>query len=560
MESGKSRKRQKHHRHGKSFWQKVGAFFTLKKKPKRDRPLIHSSIAQRTDADFTIAGGASPSRSYKNGRRHKNWISKFLTKFLSFFTRHSKQKPKEVIGTKPINPVAPLNIRKPGTSMRHRKKILRHSDSNKGLIQRILNFFIQLFVMPKHASRRRIKQRFAWLNRLFDKKAAAKFRREKRNTTQEDRTGRVRLDGAIFRSGVEVAPAAEYKDTSTKSRKKYIRLKKNSFLEKFFRRYRKPWHNFLYFLGLKASPFDPFMDADINKSEDSKIIRFQKYFTYSFNSAIIFIIAYIAAYLIYQFTVIITASFYNIDAVLFYYEVMFPIGDASPRWNAFNIIMITLSGPVVSLALGVVWYKLVLKKRDLSPMVKLFFVWLTFHSFNMFFGAFVAGVITNQGFGYVANWMFMGIVLKILFSMLALGALAYIGYRATGQFLATSNSVNRINKHNKDYFILAQGVIPWLVGSGILVLLKIPDKPPQHQNIIVYDLIIVGSFVFMVLATLIKRDAKPAVAVNSKRRDKTKLGWLYMLVAIGLIAFYRIALEPGLHFVIDLVFDVTFYR
>jgi hypothetical protein len=222
--------------------------------------------------------------------------------------------------------------------------------------------------------------------------------------------------------------------------------------------------------------------------------------------------------------------------------------------------MITLSGPVVSLALGVVWYKLVLKKRDLSPMVKLFFVWLTFHSFNMFFGAFVAGVITNQGFGYVANWMFMGIVLKILFSMLALGALAYIGYRATGQFLATSNSVNRINKHNKDYFILAQGVIPWLVGSGILVLLKIPDKPPQHQNIIVYDLIIVGSFVFMVLATLIKRDAKPAVAVNSKRRDKTKLGWLYMLVAIGLIAFYRIALEPGLHFVIDLVFDVTFYR
>lgn len=560
MESGKSRKRQKHHRHSKPFWQKVGAFFTLKKKPKRDRPLIHSSIAQRTDADFTIAGGTSPSRSYKNGRRHKNWISKFIIKVVSFFTKPSRQKHKEVIGIKPINPVAPLNVRKPGTSMRHRKRILRRADSNMGLLKRVLGFFIQLFAVPKHGGKRRIKQSFAWLNRMFDKKAAAKFRREKRNTTQEDRTGRVRLEGAIFKGGVEVAPAAEYKDTSTKARKKYIRLKKNSFLEKFFRRYRKPWHNFMYFLGFKPTPFDPFMDVDINKTEDSKIIRFQKYFTYSFNSVVIYLIAYIAAYLIYQFAVILTASFYNIDSVLFYYEVMFPIGDASPRWNAFNIIMITLSGPVVSLTLGAIWYKLVLKKRDLSPMVKLFFVWLTFHSFNMFFGAFVAGVITNQGFGYVANWMFMGIVLKILFSMLALGALAYIGYRATSQFLATSNSANRINKHNKDYFILAQGVIPWLVGSGILVLLKIPDKPPQHQNIIVYDLIIVGSFVFMVLATLIKRDAKPAVAINSKRRDKTKLGWLYILVAIGLIAFYRIALEPGLHFVIDLVFDVTFYR
>jgi hypothetical protein len=178
----------------------------------------------------------------------------------------------------------------------------------------------------------------------------------------------------------------------------------------------------------------------------------------------------------------------------------------------------------------------------------------------MFFGAFVAGVITNQGFGYVANWMFMGIVLKILFALLALGALTFIGYRITGQFLATSNSVSRINKHNKDYFILAQGLIPWFVGSGILVLLKIPDKPPQHQNIIVYDLIIMGSLVFMVLATFIKRDAKPAAAVNSKRRDKSKLSWLYILIAIFLIVFYRIALEPGLHFVINLIFDVSFYR
>jgi hypothetical protein len=547
MEPDKSQKSHRHHRHKKSFWQKVTGFF--KKKQKADRPLLHPSIPRREDADFTFE--VAPPRP---PRKHRSLFKKMLDSIMSFLKKSSSRRHSGQRARKESKQATATVASKSGRKERKARRLRaqRNHDTKNSIFSFIISYFSNL-------SKNKAGKGFLYkMNHFFSRPA----KKKKRKANQEDRPGRLQVEGALYKDGVEIAPKVEQHLHSNKDslQRKYVKLKKSGWFGKLLRHWQKPWHNFLFFLSLKANPFDPFMDRDNNEKSDSSIIRFQKYFVYSFNSTVIFLISYITAYLIYQLAVIVVASFYDIDSVLFYYEVMFPIGDASPKWSAFNIIAITLSGPLVSVVLAFVYYKLIVKKKDIPPLAKLFFLWLTFHSFNMFFGAFVAGVVTNQGFGYVANWMFFGIVLKILFSLLALFALAYIGYRATGQLLATSNSVSRINKHNKDFFILAQAIIPWLVGSVILVFIKIPDQAPQHQNIIVYDLIIVGSLVLLVFATLINRDAKPAVVVNAKRREKSRLSWLFILLAILAIVFYRIALAPGLHFVIKLIFDVSFYR
>ena len=201
---------------------------------------------------------------------------------------------------------------------------------------------------------------------------------------------------------------------------------------------------------------------------------------YIFNSMMLFLISYIVAYITYQLAVIIAASFFGIDSVLYYYEVFFPIGNYGALWTRYNIIMITISGPLVSLILGFVYFRLFLRRKGIGPMAKLFFWWLSFHSFSMFFGAYVAGVITVQGFGFATGWLYLPVFIKFLVALVSLFVLMAIGYYATSSLLETSNSYKRISGKNRGYFILTQALVPWLLGSLILLLIKIPDKNPQQ--------------------------------------------------------------------------------
>lgn len=343
---------------------------------------------------------------------------------------------------------------------------------------------------------------------------------------------------------------------------RHHRKKKAGFrrwFNKYFKTIKEPLYNFLYFLNLRPVPYDPFLDPDRFTHEDTRIMRIQRYMVYAFNSIILYIIAYITAYLIYQLAVIITAAFFDIDSVLYYYEVMFPIGNASPKWTQWNIITITLAGPLVSLMGGILWYK-VLMQRAQHPIMKLFWLWLSFHSFNMFFGAFLAGAITNQGFGYVANWLYLGIPLKMFISLILLGIQTYIGWRATRHVLATSNSPQRINRKNRPYFILNQTVLPWFIGSLLMLWIKIPNRTPQHENIIVYDSIILGSMAFLALAPLFNWKAKPFESKFSSSRKKTGFVWAYLLVALLLIILYRLGLERGLHFIIQINISLSLYK
>ena len=344
---------------------------------------------------------------------------------------------------------------------------------------------------------------------------------------------------------------------------KHKKHKKSTKLGLYFQRHfgyiKEPLYNFLYFLNLRSVPYDPYFESETVKQEDRKPLRIQRYVAYMIQSTLVFIISYIVAYLIYQMAVIFMAAHFGIDSVLYYYEVMFPIGDASNLWTSFNIIMITLAGPFVSLILGLIWYRWVMRKVK-NPATKLFFLWLAFHSLNMFLGAFVAGVITGQGFGYVANWLYMGIPLKIFFSLVALGVLTYLGWKATPQILSTSGSVQRINRYNRSFFILSQMIIPWFLGSILMLWIKIPNRIPQHENILLYDIIILGAMAFLVIPSLFNHKSRPSELKKRSSHSKTSLAWLYLFLALFLIVAYRFGLERGLHIVIQFNLSLGFYQ
>ncbi|MFH1120560.1 MAG: hypothetical protein V1775_12120 [Bacteroidota bacterium] len=278
------------------------------------------------------------------------------------------------------------------------------------------------------------------------------------------------------------------------------------------------------------------------------------------NSLGFYMLSYLTVYLIYQFTEMLVASNFNIDSVLYYYEIYFPIGNASSLWSRFNIIVITLASPFVSVVVSLILLRAVLMREKLNPQLRLFLLWAAFHGSTHFLGAFVAGIATSQGFGYVANWLYMNVFFRILISLIFLFLLTVTGYYSAVFALETLPAGVRQQRWRLSLALGARFIIPWIIGGLIIVVIKYPNAIPQHSNIMVYDAIIIASMGFMLLPAFFNNKAKPRSLAERPSRHKRPPGLIIFTLAVIAMILFRLAFERGIHFVISFSFDVGFYR
>jgi hypothetical protein len=271
--------------------------------------------------------------------------------------------------------------------------------------------------------------------------------------------------------------------------------------------------------------------------------------TIAVNSLFVFLISYVLVYLFYWLTCVIIASMYGLDSTLYFYDLKF--NDHSNLWNRFNILLVTGIPPFLSLFLGIFLYRVVFKLKRFVGLQKLFILWTSFHLFNHFFGAFPSGIVTDEGFGYVAAWMYMNTAFKFMFSLISLFALGVIGYYSSQHILETSDSMNRIKQENRLSFILQQIAIPWLIGTIFLLLIRIPQNFKYP-----YETLMLFSAIFLVIPPFFNEKVKPQLnLLKVKKKRHINLGYFAMMLAF--ILFLRVMLGIGLHFLIEINISIS---
>lgn len=346
-------------------------------------------------------------------------------------------------------------------------------------------------------------------------------------------------------------------ETISNLQKKWRRRKRNRKKEKFKRRVKRKyikkerkqrWADFYK----NFMPDFSGKSREEPQSESATAVKHPNihYLYYAVNSVALYMVAYLIVYMIYQFTVLVTASFWGLDSVLFYYDLAF--NDFSPLWYRLNIIIITLSGPLISVLIGILVYNYLVKRVKSRVWLKLFYLWIAFHGFNFFLGAFASGVSFDEGFGYVASWLYLNIFWKIFISLVFLFILGIIGYYATPRFLETSNSAYRIRKENRARFLLSQAVIPVFAGGLIIFLIRIPNNMPYDTGNLV-------TMLFAITPVLFNKNAKPQLKLEKEKRRQTTIHWGYVAMFILLFTAYRVGLNTGLHFMLRFSFslDIT---
>jgi hypothetical protein len=271
--------------------------------------------------------------------------------------------------------------------------------------------------------------------------------------------------------------------------------------------------------------------------------------TITVNSTLIFITTYILTYLFYWLTCMLVASFYGLDSSLFYYDLKF--NDHSPMWNRLNILIVTGLPPFLCLILALFLIQYVFKIKRFVGMQKLFILWGAFHLFNHFFGAFPSGIVTDEGFGYVAAWLYLNTAFKFMFSLISLFVLGAIGFFSAKYILETSDSYHRIKGDHRLSFLLFQLAIPWLAGTIFMLLLRIPENFNYP-----YETLMLFSMAFMIFPPFFNAKVKPELnLLKIKKKRNINIGYLAMMLV--LVAFLRIMLGIGLHFIIEISISIS---
>lgn len=253
-------------------------------------------------------------------------------------------------------------------------------------------------------------------------------------------------------------------------------------------------------------------------------------------SSILFIIAYFFTYFLYQIATAYMAKAYSIPSVIYFFKTDFLIRSYSNLWTRNNVILVSFIGPFISLIIGFVLYRIFHLFKRKPGLIKLFFLWCALHAFNMFFGAYIAGVITNKGFGLAMLWMFFQLLLNISFTFICVIFLIIIGSLASRSFLQTAHHSSLISEPNKTYFLIGQALLPYIIGNIFIFLISLPDVKP-------YQSFILAAMGFMIVPIILKPNFEQLKIV--KEETPHKINRKLVLAFIIILLIFRIGLDYG---------------
>jgi hypothetical protein len=262
----------------------------------------------------------------------------------------------------------------------------------------------------------------------------------------------------------------------------------------------------------------------------------RKYLVILLNSTFIFLLAYLFVFVIKEMAVVIAAGSFDIKAVMMYYDVEFLI--RSRDWTEEAVKVVFSTGPLIALMLTLVSLTIFVLASQETWTIRLFVMWVILHAFTQSFGEMIIGALLNQGFGWVLAYLYFNDTEKML---LVVGIL--LGMFAGGLFLSrflllTGNMYfNNIGKGNRRPFLISQVYLPFLIGTGMIILLKQPLKNG-------FELLIEASMLLVLLPAFLRTRNTNELFFDEEPR-KISIKWVWIFITILAVILFRVWFWKG---------------
>lgn len=197
--------------------------------------------------------------------------------------------------------------------------------------------------------------------------------------------------------------------------------------------------------------------------------------------------------LFYGLTLLYFSYDFNVQARLLLPGVEFISRFNDPVWTRDAVITIFLSGPIMSLLLGMACFIAYVFIRRKTQSFSFFLLWTAFYSFTMTFGTFVENGIQRTGVYRVSQLMQIGDVVLVISVVVALYFL-YLTGLSLGKLIMLSIAPEHMHEDRirPSYFLLAF-VIPW----GLVFLISMQELNTNLRATYLLGLVILIPFLWV---------------------------------------------------------------
>ncbi len=258
------------------------------------------------------------------------------------------------------------------------------------------------------------------------------------------------------------------------------------------------------------------------------------------NSLMAFLIAHYFITISSKMATSTAALLFNIHSILHNANVTYILADGA--WTPDAVKTIFSAGPVISLILGLVSalvFSQVYKERG---VLKLVLLWTAFIGMNNMIMGVLVGSLMGQSVGYVMMYAYFEDTDKMIIAIAMLALALLLGYITTRVWIRTANSYYTCSlSQDRLQFIIAQVLLPFLIGNGIIFLVTQPDFN-------FFDTVLSLSLFAFLLPTLLTAKQQPDL--HFEVEDKLNVRWRYkmFIFAVVFIACIRYALHIGIRF------------
>lgn len=252
------------------------------------------------------------------------------------------------------------------------------------------------------------------------------------------------------------------------------------------------------------------------------------------NSTASYVLAFLFVFYLNHFIKIIFAGTYGYDLGFDWNSIYFYIEPY--EWSHDSVKLIYSSGPILIFVIGLISLIAFWSLVEEPARLKTFFMWLTLHSFNFFFGGLLIGNIFKKGIGHVFNWMYMTDTSKMLvalFGFLGLLGTAYIMSKPAA--ISANSYFNKLDEKNFPYFITAQIIVPFIIGTLIYMGFFLPRILFQEA----YSWISMA----MILLFIVGRVSKMETLYFDEEERYIGVSPIILITTIAVIGIFRLTLR-----------------
>ncbi len=267
----------------------------------------------------------------------------------------------------------------------------------------------------------------------------------------------------------------------------------------------------------------------------------------STNSLVMFLLSYFFIYVVSQFIIVWVAKSFEYETILFYYKVYYDIDTGD--WTADSVKILYSMAPLTGLLLGMVFITIYSTFKNENGLLKLFFLWGFIHGMIMFFGGLLMGTLLNKDFGWVIAYLYYRDTGKMIFSILSIFALVAIGRGVSKSFLISGNSYfNYVDKSNRKLLLYSQVLIPALIGTTVLILLKLPnDLYYGSMDEALFEGLKLSTVILVLLPVIFTFASFEAIYFDEEPR-RIRLLWKFLIFVIIILFLWRFGLSSGIEF------------